>query len=394
MVYFPHRGGCRFFNRFFILAEGPMKFTIERAALLKSLSHVQNVVERRHTNPLLSNVKITAKNDGIILNATDNELEISENTAAKVEKAGSVTASAHKLYEIVRKLPEGAEVEFSQNAEKGQLNISSGRAKFVLATMPGEDFPTIADGEMTHKFVLPAQDLRDLIERTSFAVSTDETRYYLNGIYLHEAVSKEEKILRAVATDGHRLACAESALPEGASGMPGVIVPRKAIGELSKLLAEESGDVKVALSTYKIQFTFGDLVLTSLLIEGTYPDYERVIPLDNDKVLEVEAAALMAAVDRVAVVSEKSRAVRLSISKDLVVVSSANAEEGSASDELEAKYDSENVEVGLNYVYLLDVLRQIKGGLARIAFLDSAAAILLTDMSDPAVLFVLMPMRV
>lgn len=374
-----------------------MKFTIERAALLKSLSHVQNVVERRHTNPLLSNVKITAKvgeGEGIVLNATDNELEISENTAAKVETAGSVTASAHKLYEIVRKLPEGAQVEFAQNVEKAQLNISAGRARFVLATMAGEDFPTIADGEMTHSFTLSAQDLQDLIEHTSFAVSTDETRYYLNGIYLHEAVSKEDKILRAVATDGHRLACAESALPEGAAGMPGVIVPRKAIGELSKLLSEESGEVKVALSSYKIQFVFGALVLTSLLIEGTYPDYERVIPLENDKILEVEAAALMAAVDRVAVVSEKSRAVRLSVSKDLVVVSAANAEEGSARDELEAKFDAEDVEVGFNYVYLLDVLRQIKGGLVRIAFLDSASPTVLTDLSDPSVLFVLMPMRV
>lgn len=374
-----------------------MKFTIERAALLKSLSHVQNVVERRHTNPLLSNVKITAKvgeGEGIVLNATDNELEISENTAAKVETAGSVTASAHKLYEIVRKLPEGAQVEFAQNVEKAQLNISAGRARFVLATMAGEDFPTIADGEMTHSFTLSAQDLQDLIEHTSFAVSTDETRYYLNGIYLHEAVSKEDKILRAVATDGHRLACAESALPEGAAGMPGVIVPRKAIGELSKLLSEESGEVKVVLSSYKIQFVFGALVLTSLLIEGTYPDYERVIPLENDKILEVEAAALMAAVDRVAVVSEKSRAVRLSVSKDLVVVSAANAEEGSARDELEAKFDAEDVEVGFNYVYLLDVLRQIKGGLVRIAFLDSASPTVLTDLSDPSVLFVLMPMRV
>lgn len=374
-----------------------MKFTIERAALLKSLSHVQNVVERRHTNPLLSNVKITAQaggNETILLNATDNELEISENTAAKVETAGSITAPAHKLYEIVRKLPDGAEIEFSLNAEKGLLNISAGRAKFALATMAGEDFPTIAEGEMTHQFVLPAQDLQDLIERTSFAVSTEETRYYLNGIYLHEAVSKEEKILRAVATDGHRLACAEAVFPEGASGMPGIIIPRKAIGELSKLLAEETGEVSVALSAYKIQFKFGTVVLTSLLIEGTYPDYERVIPLENDKILEVEAASLMAAVDRVAVVSEKSRAVRLSVSKGLVLVSAANAEEGSAQDELEVNYDADAVEVGFNYRYLLDVLGQIKGGLVRIAFLDSASPTVLTDLSDPSVLFVLMPMRV
>lgn len=371
-----------------------MKFTIERATLLKSLSHVQNVVERRHTNPLLSNVKITASKDEIVLNATDNELEISEKVSAKVETTGSITAPAHKLYEIVRKLPEGAEIEFVLNPENNQLKMTAGRAKFALATMAGEDFPTIAEGDMTHNFVLKASDLRDLIDRTSFAVSTEETRFYLNGIYLHEATSKEEKILRAVATDGHRLACAETFFPEGAVGMPGIIIPRKAIGELSKLLGEEAGDVSVALSTYKIRFTFGDLVLTSLLIEGTYPDYERVIPLENDKILEVDAAALVTVVDRVSSLSEKSRAVRLTLGKDLVRVSAANAEEGSAEDEMEVTYSAAEIDVGFNYVYLEDVLKQIKGGLVRMAFSDSASPAVLTDMSDPSVLFVLMPMRV
>lgn len=371
-----------------------MKFTIERAALLKSLSHVQNVVERRHTNPLLSNVKITAMKDEIVLNATDNELEVSERTPASVETAGAITAPAHKLYEIVRKLPDGAEIEFILNAENNQLKMSAGRAKFALATMAGEDFPSIADGDMTHHFVLKASDLRDLIDRTAFAVSTEETRFYLNGIYLHEATSKEEKILRAVATDGHRLACAETVFPEGAAGMPGIIIPRKAIGELSKLLGEESGDVQIDLSTYKIRFTFGNLVLTSLLIEGTYPDYERVIPTENDKLMEVDAAALTTVVDRVSSLSEKSRAVRLMLGKDLLKVSAANAEEGSAEDELEVKYDADEIDVGFNYIYLEDVLKQIKGGLVRIAFSNSLAPIVLTDMSDPSVLFVLMPMRV
>ena len=371
-----------------------MKFTIERATLLKSLAHVQNVVERRHTNPLLSNVKITAQKEHIVLNATDNELEISEKVPAIVVKTGSITASAHKLYEIIKKLPDGAQVEFSENASTGQVNISAGKAKFALATLPGEDFPTIAEGDMSHTFTLASKDLRDLIERTAFAVSTEETRYYLNGIYLHEAASKEDKILRAVATDGHRLACAEAALPKGAAGMPGVIIPRKAIGELSKILSETTGDVTVSLSTYKIQFTLENLVLTSLLIEGTYPDYERVIPLENNKVVEVESAALMAVVDRVAVVSEKSRAVRLAVSNNLIVVSAANADEGSAEDQLEIKYSGDPLDIGFNFKYLLDVLGQIKGGLVRIAFLDSGSPTVLTDLSDESVLFVLMPMRV
>lgn len=371
-----------------------MKFTIERAALLKSLSHIQNVVERRHTNPLLSNVKITAMDDVLSLNATDNELEISEKTPAKVDETGAITAPAHKLYEIVRKLPEGAEIEFALNPENNQLKLTAGRAKFALATMAGEDFPTISDGDMPVHFALKASDFRDLIDRTSFAVSTEETRFYLNGIYLHIATSKEEKILRAVATDGHRLACAEAVFPQGAEGMPGIIIPRKAIGELSKLLAEEQGDVAIDLSPYKIRFTFGDLVLTSLLIEGTYPDYERVIPTENDKIMEVDAQALTTVVDRVSSLSEKSRAVRLTLEKNLVRVSAANAEEGSAEDELEVKYDADQIDVGFNYVYLEDVLKQIKGGLVQIAFSDSASPTVLTDMSDPSVLFVLMPMRV
>lgn len=371
-----------------------MKFTIERSALSKALSHIQNVVERRHTNPLLSNVKIDASEGRITLFATDNELEICENTPANVDVAGAITAPAHKLYEIIRKLPEGAQIDFSFNAEKGQVNIVSGRSKFALSTMPGEDFPSIAEGDMPVKFVLSAQSLKELIERTSFAVSTEETRYYLNGIYLHEAAGKNEKVLRAVATDGHRLAYADTVLPQGAEGMTGVIIPRKTIGELNKLLAEQTGDVQVALSNYKIRFSLGDLVLTSLLIEGTYPDYERVIPQENDKKMEVEASVLMTAVDRVAVISEKSRAVKLSVSKGKVVVSAASAEEGSAEDEIEVKYDAESVDIGFNYRYLLDVLGQVKGGLVRVSMLDSNSPTVLTDMSDENVLFVLMPMRV
>ncbi len=374
-----------------------MKFTIEHSALSNALAHVQNVVERRNTNPLLSNVKITVREDGITLNATDNELEISEkipSASVRVEEDGMITAPAHKLYEIVRKLPTGSEIEIVLNAENKQLKLTAGRSRFSLATIAGEDFPTIADGDMTHTFKMKSKDLADLIGRTSFAASTEESRFYLNGIYLHETVAKEAHVLRAVATDGHRLACAETALPDGASGMPGIIIPRKAIAELSKLLTDDEAEIEIALSTYKIRFVVGDLILTSLLIEGTYPDYERVIPVDNGKILEVDAVALTTVVDRVSSLSEKSRAVRLAIAGGVVKVSAANAEEGSAEDEIEAKYDAEPVDIGFNYVYLEDVLKQIKGGLVRIALSDSSSPTVLTDLSDPSVLFVLMPMRV
>lgn len=377
-----------------------MKFTIEHSVLSNALAHVQTIVEKRTTNPLLSNVKITANENGLTLDATDNDMELSEQIPATVTEDGVITVPAHKLYDIIRKLPQGSEVQCELNPENQKMNVKAGRSRFMLGTMPGDEFPSISDGDMTHSFVIKSSTMLDLLNRTSFAVSMEETRYYLNGIYLHclaktNEAGEEVQLLCAVATDGHRLACSETIMPDGGVGMPGVIIPRKAIGELTKLLAACDEDIEISLSTYKIRFKFKKLVLTSLLIDGTFPEYERVIPLSNDKKANINAQTLSSVVDRVSCMSEKSHSIRLSFVKDLLTLSASNMEDGgSAQDEMEIVYDGEPVDIGFNFTYLDAILKQIKSNELVIEFADSTSPALLKDVKDEHSLFVLMPLRV
>ncbi|MGB0681500.1 MAG: DNA polymerase III subunit beta [Magnetovibrionaceae bacterium] len=376
-----------------------MKLTIERAALLKALNHVQSVVERRNTIPILSNVKLDVTGAGpdgrLALNATDMDLDIVEQVACEAGQAGAVTAPAHTLYEIVRKLPEGAEVELDATGGDGQLTLRSGRSRFTLSCLPTDDFPVMSGGHLDHEFSLSAADLCVLIDRTRFAISTEETRYYLNGIYLHGAERDSVAVLRAVATDGHRLASVEVPLPQGAGGMPGIIVPRKTVAELRKLLDEADGDIAVALSETKIRFAFGEAVLTSKLIDGTFPDYERVIPTESDKHWEVERKDLTEAVDRVsAISSEKSRAVKLTISADTLTLTANSPENGSATEEIGISYGGESLEIGFNSRYLLDMAQQIEGQAARFSMSDAASPTVMSEVGDSSAVFVLMPMRV
>ncbi|WP_341910950.1 DNA polymerase III subunit beta [Ferrovibrio terrae] len=372
-----------------------MKLTIERAVLLTALSHVQSVVERRNTIPILSNVLLEADGDKLALTATDLDIAVVEKLPAKVSKPGATTVAAHTFYDIVRKLPEGAEVELTFTAAEQRLDLRAGRSSFKLSCLPKEDFPVMAAGELPHSFTLPADQLRRLIDKTRFAISTEETRYYLNGIYVHAASSAGVPMLRAVATDGHRLARVESPLPAGAAGMPGVIVPRKTVGELRKLLEGGSSEARIELSDTKIRFAIGDLVLVSKLIDGAFPEYERVIPRDNDKVMEVDSKAFAAAVDRVATIStEKSRAVKMSLKPEGIELSATSPDQGSASEQLTAAYSSAPIEVGYNSRYLLDIAGQIEGENARFLLADALAPTVVRDPSDDGALYVLMPMRV
>ncbi len=372
-----------------------MKITIERGQLLKVLTHVQSVVERRNTIPILSNVKFEAPDGQLSLNATDMDIEIVETVEADVAAPGSTTAPAHTMFDIVRKLPEGAQIELDCTGDDGQLTLTSGRSRFSLTCLPTEDFPMMADGDMPNGFSVSAGDLRTLIDRTRFAISTEETRYYLNGIYLHESERDGVAVLRAVATDGHRLASVELPLPDGASGMPGVIVPRKTVAELRKLIDETETDVQVALSDTKIRFTFDGAVLSSKLIDGTFPDYDRVIPAGNDKSMVVDCRTFADAVDRVsAISSEKSRAVKLAISKGNLVLSANSPENDSATEELPIGYDSSDIEIGFNSRYLLDIAQQIDGESATFMMADAASPTLVQDPEDTSALYVLMPMRV
>jgi DNA polymerase III subunit beta len=368
-----------------------MRVTIERSAFLKALNHVQSVVERRNTIPILSNVLVRAKDAAVKLTATDLDIEIIEEAPADIAQDGAVTVPAHLLHDIVRKLPDGAQLELDQGPDRGRLSIVSGRSRFALQALPPEDFPDLAAGEPANHFNISAASLKALIEKTRFAISTEETRYYLNGIYLHEAT----ETLRAVATDGHRLARAQAPLPDGAKGMPGVIVPRKTVLELAKLIEDQEGDIAVALSAAKVRFSFEGLVLTSKLIDGTFPDYERVIPRHNDKTLDLDTKLFAGAVDRVSTISfEKGRAVKLNISRDRLVLSVNNPDSGSAEEEIAVSYNAEPLDIGFNSRYLLDVAAQIKGDAARFKFADAGSPTIISDPADEDALYVLMPMRV
>ncbi|HKC04098.1 MAG TPA: DNA polymerase III subunit beta [Sphingomicrobium sp.] len=367
-----------------------MKATIERATLLKSLGHVQSVVERRNTIPILSNVLIEARDDGSIrLMATDLDLQVDESVPANVTQAGATTLSAHTLFDIIRKLPEGSQVELS--AAEGKMQVNAGRSRFSLSTLPRDDFPVIAEGELPTRFELPAATLRQIIEKTRFAISTEETRYYLMGIFLHLVDDQ----LRAAATDGHRLARVTVAKPDGADGMPDVIVPRKAVAELYRLLEEVEGTVEVSLSPTKIRFGLGSAVLTSKLIDGTFPDYNRVIPTANDKLLKLDPKSFSAGVDRVSTIaSEKTRAVKMSVDRDKITLSVTSPENGVATEEIPADYGSDGLEIGFNARYLLDILGEIDGDTVEVHLADAAAPTLLRENDKSNALYVLMPMRV
>jgi DNA polymerase-3 subunit beta len=367
-----------------------MKATIERAVLLKSLGHVQSVVERRNTIPILSNVLIEAREDGSIrLMATDLDLQVDESVPANVSQAGATTVSVHTLFDIVRKLPEGSQVELT--AAEGKMQVVAGRSRFNLSTLPRDDFPVIAEGELPTRFELPAAMLRQIIEKTRFAISTEETRYYLMGIFLHVVDDQ----MRAAATDGHRLARVTVPRPDGADGMPDVIVPRKCVQELYRLLEELEGTVEISLSPTKVRFGLGNAVLTSKLIDGTFPDYNRVIPTANDKLLKLDPKSFSAGVDRVSTIaSEKTRAVKMSVDRDKVTLSVTSPENGLATEELPADYGADGIEIGFNARYLLDILGEIDGDTVEVHLADAAAPTLLRENDKSNALYVLMPMRV
>ena len=372
-----------------------MRVILERSNLLKSLNHVHRVVERRNTIPILSNVLLNATGASLELKATDLDLEVTETTAAKVETAGATTVPAHLLYDIVRKLPDGSEIMLRTDEDGGSMSVISGRSSFKLQCLPQSDFPELSAGSFSHIFRIDSAALRGLIEKTQFAISTEETRYYLNGIYFHTIESGGKLKLRSVATDGHRLARAEMDAPAGSEGMPGIIIPRKTVSELQKLVDDPDVAVTTEVSDTKIRFTIGSVVLTSKLIDGTFPDYQRVIPSGNDKAMTIDRQTFAAAVDRVSTISsERGRAVKLSIADGQLTLAVTNPDSGSATEELAADYSSDPIEIGFNARYLLDVAAQLSGSEARFMLADAGSPTLIQDTADEHALYVLMPMRV
>ncbi len=372
-----------------------MKLTIERGALLRSLGHVQSVVERRNTIPILSNVLLSVEGDRLRFTTTDLDIAIVEEAPADIHASGATTVSANMLYDIARKLPDGAQVSLDASGDDGRLALVAGRSSFSLSCLPKEDFPAMSEDELPHRFQIQAGDLKRLIEKTRFAISTEETRYYLNGIFLHAKELDGRAVMRAVATDGHRLARVELPLPDGARGMADVIVPRKAVLEVVKLLEDNDGSVDVSLSETRIRFGIEGTVLTSKLIDGTFPDYERVIPEGNDKLMEVDGRELVTAVDRVATISsEKSRAVKLALGPDKLTLSASSPEAGSATEEMPVSFADGEMEIGFNSRYLMDIAEQIDGNSASFRLANSGSPTIIQDAEDGSALYVLMPMRV
>ena len=374
-----------------------MRVVLERSNLLKALAHVQRVVERRNTIPILSNVLMRARDGVLTFKATDLDLEITEEVPAMVEQEGSTTVPAHMLYDIVRKLADGAEVKLATDDDQG-MQLSAGRSQFKLQVLPETDFPDLTAGTFEHAFKIKPDAFKSLIDRTQFAISTEETRYYLNGIYLH-AVSDggddDGPRLRAVATDGHRLAQAQVEAPEGTAGMPSVIVPRKAVSELQKLLDGLEDEVSVEVSEAKIRVTAGSVVLTSKLIDGTFPDYNRVIPMGNTKKLSLDRATFASAVDRVSTISsERGRAVKMSVDDGQLRLVVNNPDSGSAEEELAVGYEDDALDIGFNARYLLDIAGQLSGEETTFMLADPGSPTLIRDSADAGALYVLMPMRV
>jgi len=372
-----------------------MKISIERATLLRAVSQAQSVVERRNTIPILANVLIEAEGDAVSFRATDLDIEVVDRVHAQVERAGATTVPAVTLHEIVRKLPDGALVALTHDTAKGRLEVSAGRSNFSLATLPREDFPVMTNAEYTCNFGAPAPVLRRLFDKSKFAISTEETRYYLNGVYMHIANAEDGPCLRCVATDGHRLARIDAPLPEDAEGMPGVIVPRKTVGELRKLLEDDDTQIAVSVSETKIRFATPEITLTSKVIDGTFPDYTRVIPVSNSRKLEVDASEFAKAVDRVATVSsERSRAVKLALDEDRLVLSVNAPDSGAAEEELAVAYGDERLEIGFNAKYLLEIASQVDRENAVFLFNSAADPTMMREGSDASAVYVVMPMRV
>jgi DNA polymerase-3 subunit beta len=372
-----------------------MKLTIERAALLKALGRVQSVVERRNTIPILANVLISAEGAQVAFSATDLDMEITDSRPAEVENPGQITAHAHTLFEIARELPDGAEVSLDDAGPDPRLEVRAGRSRFQLRVLPAGDFPVMSEEGLSDPIAIATADLIRLIDKTRFAMSTEETRYFLNGLYFHEVIENELRKLRSVGTDGLRLALAETPSPEGFPGARGVIIPRKTITEVRRLLDDAGASVAVSLSAQKIRFVFDQSALTSKVIDGAFPAYAGVMPRNNTRVMTLDNRLFTAAVRRVAAISsEQVRAVQMSIDANHMTLSVRNMDAGQAVEELEVDYGGEPFEIGFNARYLLDATAQIDGETAQFRFAGPRDPALLLDPADPGVQYVLGSMRV
>jgi DNA polymerase III subunit beta len=364
-----------------------MKFSASREIILKPLQTVIGVVERRQTMPILSNVLLAAKDGILSVTATDLEVEMVAEAEVNVETGGEITVPGRKLHEICRAIPDGTMIEMSLNGER--LTVKAGRSRFTLSTLRAADFPTVDEIAAKQSLRIGKQDLRRLVDKTHFSMAQQDVRYYLNGLLLET----ERKKLRAVATDGHRLALSEVELGAAAARDEQLIVPRKGVLELSRLL-DGDGDVEVALGANHIRVKFDGVRLTSKLIDGRFPEYARVIPNQPKNVITADRNLLRAALQRTAILSnEKYRGVRLELSSNSVILQANNPEQEEAVETLEVDYGGEPMEIGFNVNYLLDALAAVDSEQVEFGVTDSNSSCLIREPGGNGTKFVVMPMR-
>lgn len=363
-----------------------MKLTATREDLLAPLQSVIGVVERRQTMPVLANVLLSARDNRLAITGTDLEVELVAATKVGLEQPGDITVPGRKLVDIFRALPDGVNVTLSTEGER--VVVRAGRSRFTLSTLPAAEFPVVEEINASQTLSLPQGEFRRLIDKTHFSMAQQDVRYYLNGLLLET----QESALRAVATDGHRLALCEMALPSPAkSGQ--VIVPRKGVLELQRILGTE-GNVELAIGTNHVRAQIGDIRFTSKLIDGRFPEYGRVIPASPAKLVQADRELLRQALQRTAILSnEKYRGIRLAVRTDLLTIQAHNPEQEEAEDQVEVVYAGDEVEIGFNVNYLLDALSAIEGDKVEIGLTDSNSSCLIHAPGLIQTRYVVMPMR-
>lgn len=365
-----------------------MKFKIQREAFLKPLQQIIGVVERRQTLPVLGNILVQTSAKGLTLTATDLEVELVAQVGLEVSEGGETTLPARKLLDICRTLPEEAWLEVLVDQERATLR--SGKSRFSLATLPASDFPVIEELKSVQAFKFPQRDLKELIERTHFSMAQQDVRYYLNGLMLE----LDKKGIRSVATDGHRLAMCEMSAKTGVSDSQQVIVPRKGVQELLRLLETDETDVEIQLGSNHIRVSTPNIRFTSKLIDGRFPDYNRVMPKGGDKQIHTDRGYLRQALARTSILSnEKYRGIRLSLDTNVLKIQAHNPEQEEAEEELEIQYGGDTLEIGFNVTYLLDALGALPGDDVRILLSDANSSCLIEDGGRGHCKYVVMPMR-
>lgn len=365
-----------------------MRFSLQREVLLKPLTQVVNVVERRHTLPILANLLVRVQSGVLALTGTDLEVEMVSRIAVEESEDGETTVPARKLFEIVRALPDGSRVTLAQRDDK--VTVQAGRSRFTLTCLPANDFPALDEVDATDKVRVPEVGLRELLERTAFAMAQQDVRYYLNGLLF----DLRDTTLSCVATDGHRLALCEIELEQGHTGKRQLIVPRKGVQELQRLLEGSDRVLDLELGKGHIRVKRDDVTFTSKLIDGKFPDYEAVIPIGADREVRVDREALRAALQRTSILSnEKYRGIRIEVSRNLLRISAHNPEQEEAQEELEAQTPVEGLAIGFNVTYLLEALGALRDEFVVLQLRDANSSALVRGADSARVRHVVMPLR-